>query len=232
MNLGLIRQIGTAKETKGTGTVPISQFTIIGRVVAWIIESLNPDKMEYAVNGLYNLLQSHYEKKISSINMFNSIYHRKCKENGLFGILIDYHRELLESGALVIDKRGFVQQLTIIPVYSAGNTFWTLWNDAAMELDAPTRLRFFHHLKLHIERKAEDECQGFGAFEKLRYKTKNNPASVIIEGSCMNCGSNVLRVFWLPEYMHKAYESYPNGVISEACYYCKKDSTLKFPILM
>jgi hypothetical protein len=38
MNLGLIRQIGTAKETKGTGTVPISQFTIIGRVVAWIIE--------------------------------------------------------------------------------------------------------------------------------------------------------------------------------------------------
>src|SRR5919202_1840444 len=92
VNMGLLRHVGTAKETKGTGTVDIFQFTIIGRVVAWIVESLNSDKREYAINGLYNLLQSHYEKKISSINMFNSIYHRKCKENGLFGILIDYHR--------------------------------------------------------------------------------------------------------------------------------------------
>ena len=54
VNMGLIRQIGTAKETKGTGTVDIFQFTIIGRVVAWIVESLNPAKREYAVNGLYN----------------------------------------------------------------------------------------------------------------------------------------------------------------------------------
>ena len=61
VNMGLIRQIGTAKETKGTGTVDIFQFTIIGRVVAWIVESLNPAKREYAVNGLYNLLQSHYQ---------------------------------------------------------------------------------------------------------------------------------------------------------------------------
>jgi hypothetical protein len=121
VNMGLIRQVGTAKETKGTGTVDIYQFTIIGRVVAWIVESLNADKREYAANGLYNLLQSHYSKKISSINMFNSIYHRKCKENGLFGIIVDYHRELLESGALAIDKRGFSQQLTIQPVYSIGN---------------------------------------------------------------------------------------------------------------
>ncbi|MFL6420613.1 MAG: hypothetical protein ACJ71P_14590 [Nitrososphaeraceae archaeon] len=180
----------------------------------------------------HNLFQSHYEKKISSINMFNSIYHRKCKENGLFGIIVDYHRELLESGALSIDKRGFSQQLTIQPVYSIGNNLWTIWNDSAMELDVHTRMRVFHHLKLQIERKAEDECQGFGGFEKLRYKTKDNPASVIIEGICANCSRSILRAFWLPEYMRKAFESYPNGVMNEPCYYCKKDGSLKFPILM
>jgi hypothetical protein len=73
---------------------------------------------------------------------------------------------------------------------------------------------------------------GFGGFEKLRYKTKHNPASVVIEGSCANCSRNILRAFLLPEYVHKAFESYPNGVINEPCYYCKKDGSLKFPILI
>jgi hypothetical protein len=87
-------------------------------------------------------------------------------------------------------------------------------------------------IDLQIERKAEDECQAFGGFEELRYKTKNNPQSVIIEGRCTNCGRNVLRAFWLLDYMRKAFESYPNGIISEACYYCKRDGPLEFPILL
>jgi hypothetical protein len=101
-----------------------------------------------------------------------------------------------------------------------------------MELDVPTRLRLFHHLKLHIERRAEDDCQAFGAFEKLRYETKDNPEYVTIEGRCTNCGYYGPGTFWLREYMRKAYESYPNVVIKEACSYCKKDGSLEFPILL
>jgi hypothetical protein len=101
-----------------------------------------------------------------------------------------------------------------------------------MELDVHTRMRFYHHLKLQIERKAEDECQGFGGFENMCYKTKNNPASIIIEGSCTNCSRNILRAFWLPDYIRKAFESYPNGLINETCYYCKKDGSVEFPILI
>ncbi|MGC2575876.1 MAG: hypothetical protein WA364_30605 [Candidatus Nitrosopolaris sp.] len=39
VNLGLIVQIGTAKQSKGTGTVPIFEFTHVGHAIAWIIES-------------------------------------------------------------------------------------------------------------------------------------------------------------------------------------------------
>lgn len=73
---------------------------------------------------------------------------------------------------------------------------------------------------------------GFGGFENMCYKTKNNPASIIIEGSCTNCGRNILRAFWLPDYIRKAFESYPNGLINETCYYCKKDGSVEFPILI
>jgi hypothetical protein len=37
VNIGLLGQTGTAKETKGSGTVPTYQFTSIGNVVAWIV---------------------------------------------------------------------------------------------------------------------------------------------------------------------------------------------------
>ena len=50
VDMGLIRQVATAKQTKGTGTVPIFQFTIIGRVVSWIVESLNPAKRRFLVS--------------------------------------------------------------------------------------------------------------------------------------------------------------------------------------
>jgi hypothetical protein len=60
INLGLIVQIGTAKESKGTGIVNIFQFTEVGHMMAWVVESMNPDKIKYAENQLYELFQSHY----------------------------------------------------------------------------------------------------------------------------------------------------------------------------
>jgi hypothetical protein len=73
VNLGIIVQVGTAKETKGTGIVSIFQFTEVGRMMAWIVESMNPDKRTYAENQLYELFQNHYKKEpSSSIDMFCS----------------------------------------------------------------------------------------------------------------------------------------------------------------
>jgi hypothetical protein len=45
-------QVGTAKESKGTGVVDIFQFTEVGCMMAWVNENMNTDKIEYAENQL------------------------------------------------------------------------------------------------------------------------------------------------------------------------------------
>ena len=81
VNIGLLAQTGTAKETKGSGTVPIYQFTSIGNVVAWVVESMNVNKREDAINQLYNLFQDNFKDSSSCTDILNSIYYEKCKEH-------------------------------------------------------------------------------------------------------------------------------------------------------
>jgi hypothetical protein len=235
INMGLIMHIGTAKETKGTGTVDIFQFTTLGRVMAWVVESVNPDKREYAENQIYDLFQNHYKKEPSSIDIFCSIYYRKCKERGLFGDLVEHYRKMVGAPILLLGRPGFSRGLMIVPTRNMKRdiNFWILWNDSVMELEVDTRERMFHHLKLEIERKAEEACHAFGAFERLRYKTKDNPEFVTIEGQCKNCNLYTPGTFWLNEYLHKVFKAYPNEVIvGKQCSACKNDDSLEFSIIL
>jgi len=228
--LGLIEQIGTAKQTKGTGTVRIFQFTPVGHVIAWILESMNMSKRELAINRLYELFQDNFKDEPSCNDMFNSIYYRKIKELGLFGLFIDRYREQLESD--VIYRQGFFQQLLILPGYDTDSDihFYKLWNDSIMELDPDTRMHLYHHLKLDFERKAEYECHAFRNFEIFRFQWRDNPRSLVVEGHCIACGY-ISRIFEFNEYMRLAISNYRNGVIKLLCVYCKENA-LEFPILI
>lgn len=234
INLGLIVQTGWEKETKGTGTVPIFQFTIIGQFVAWIVESLDASKKEYAIDQLFNLFQDHLRINPSSTDIFTSIYYQKCKEHGLFGEFVNRYKELLESDIPIFNKRGFFQRLLILPKYNIDSDidFWKLWNDSVLQLDQDQRLHFFHHIKLDIEREAEEKCHAFGEFEKVRYESRDNPNSVTIEGYCKNCGFYTVAAFQLDKYMWHMHGASPSGVIIMTCSNCKKDGSIEFPILI
>jgi hypothetical protein len=81
-------------------------------------------------------------------------------------------------------------------------------------------------------REAEEACHAFAAFEKERFKAKNMPDLVTVEGQCMNCGLYTPCSFWLDKYMDMVYEVYPNGVIVIMCPNCKKDDSLEFRMLL
>jgi hypothetical protein len=183
---------------------------------------------------LYNLFQDSFKNNSSSTDIFHSIYYKKCKELGLFGHFIDRYRELLESDTPIMNKQGFFQHLLIMPMYNIDSDidFWMLWSDSVLQLDPDTKSRFLHHIKLDIERKAEDECHAFGAFERLRFKTRDNPESVTVEGNCNKCGLYIPVALQLHEYMHMTNESYPNGVITITCPNCRKEESVEFTILI
>lgn len=234
VKMGLIVQTGTAKESKGTGVVDIYQFTKVGEVVAWIVEGMNTNRREYAINQLYELFQYNFKDNPSCTDKFNSIYYRKCKERGLFGAFTDRYRELLESDKAIMNRQGFFQRLLILPGYNIDSSvdFLKLWNDTIAELDPDTRSRFYHHIKLDFERKAEDGCHAFRVFEILRYRVKDEPNSIVVEGHCNTCGLYRPAAFKLDGYMEMLHRAYPKGVIVTPCENCKKDDTLEFPILI
>jgi hypothetical protein len=232
-NLGLMAQIGIATQTKGTGTVPIFQFTPVGHAIAWIIESTG-DKRESAIEKLYELFQDNFKDDASCNDMFNSIYYRKIRELGLFGLFIDRYREQLESD--IINRQGFFQQLLILPGYDTDSdtNFYKLWLDSIMELDEDTRMRLYHHLKLDFERKAEYECHAFRNFEVSRFKVRHNPQSVVVEGHCNTCGY-ISTTFEINHYMSLAIKEYRNGVIKLPCFNCRvnaRENALEYPILI
>jgi hypothetical protein len=72
IELGLIAKIGTAKESRGTGTVDIYRFTKVGEVVAWIVEAMNTNRREYAIDQLYELFQDNFKDNPSCTDKFNS----------------------------------------------------------------------------------------------------------------------------------------------------------------
>jgi hypothetical protein len=132
-----------------------------------------------------------------------------------------------------MNKQGFFQHLLILPGYNIDSSidFLKLWRDSVSELDPDTRIRFYHHIKLDFERKAEDECHVFGAFERLRYRTKDNPKLVVVEGYCKACGFYTPAAFKLDGYMEMLHRGYPSGVIVIPCKNCKK-SDAEYPILI
>jgi hypothetical protein len=119
VDVGLIMQVRTEKETKGTGTVPIFQFTTLGWVMAWVVESMNPYRREHALNQIYEIFQNHYRKEpSSSIDIFCSIYYRKCKERGIFGDLIEHYKKVVGVPLPMLGRHGFSYHLMLIPKYN------------------------------------------------------------------------------------------------------------------
>lgn len=101
-----------------------------------------------------------------------------------------------------------------------------------LQLDPDMRQHLLHHTKLDIERRAEDECHSFGEFEKVRFKYRDAPYSVTVEGYCKNCDVYIPVAFKLDGYMAMVHKAYPNGIIVTKCSNCKKDESLEFPILI
>lgn len=203
--------------------------------MAWVVESMNPVRREYAMNQIYELFQNHYKKEPpSSIDIFCSIYYRKCKERGIFGDLIEHYKKVVGVPVPMLGRHGFSYRLMLIPKYNIDSNidFQSLWNDSIAELEPKTRELLFQHIKLEIERKAEAECHAFGAFEKERLTAKNIPDLVAVEGQCTNCNRYSPGSFLLDKYIDMVYEAYPNGVMVITCPVCKKDGSLEFSILI
>ena len=133
---------------------------------------------------------------------------------------------------LLLGRPGFTRKLTLVPPNNI--EFWPLWNDTVMELDSDIKAHLFHHIKLEIERKAEEECHAFGTFERVRYETKDKkPELVTIEGQCKSCKNYTPAAFPLNEYLQEVLKAYPSEVVvCKQCPACENNDSLEFSLVL
>jgi hypothetical protein len=100
VNVGLIDTLGRTKVQKGDATTPIYQYNGLAYLLAWLIESFDPNKRELANNEIYNLLDANFKALASpsSYGKFNAALYKKYKDRGVFGtFVVDPLRERLDS---------------------------------------------------------------------------------------------------------------------------------------
>jgi len=96
--LGLVKH-GKAKQQKGTAEIPVYTYSRPGYILAWIIESFNPNRRDGANNEIYNWLEMIYsiDNHSSSNVIFYAHLFKKCKETGQFDYIVSLFREVINS---------------------------------------------------------------------------------------------------------------------------------------
>ena len=93
--LGLIQNIGTRKQRKGSGSVTVYKYTDFGHLLAWIIQSFDPAMSEEANAQIYRIIGTilKIDKDSPSLDIFYLSFLGKCKDNRVFGDIVYLFKE-------------------------------------------------------------------------------------------------------------------------------------------
>lgn len=94
--IGLVKH-RNVKQQKGTGETAVYMFSPYGYVLAWIIESFNPNSRDNANNEIHKWLEIIYrvEEYSSSTIIFYARFFKKCNEKGQFEYIVSLFRSVL-----------------------------------------------------------------------------------------------------------------------------------------
>ena len=221
VELELLQIAGEGKIQTGTGTTPIYKHTIFGLLIAWIIELQNiydteisdleedQRRRKIATDEIYDILQGVLKKGYRCAPTTLLVYSKFleiCKEQKLFGNLIQLMNSILLSEDDMITMENFIHRLMEFDFKSENSKLLfrlILWNGTLNSLDERTRNVFLHNAKLDIERKVVEGLKNLRGYESLMLKALEYPKiQVILECNCncKQCRSYILRMLDVRKY--------------------------------
>lgn len=230
IELNLIEEVGTTKETKGNSNIPIYRHTVNGTLVALIIEGEKSNTN--VIEDIYNLLQNYFKESPSSVDIFYSIFYDKCKKAGIFEGVVAAHSKVIKSDFPITHLPGFLQHLMIRSMDKEYNqVIVQLWKDSLNELEAPIKAHFLHNFKLELELRMRTKIGDFRGYEKMRFKTRNNYNIVSLQGICLSCNNYTSLGLELVQYLEEIHLN-PRSNVHLPCPECRTDDNLVIPYLL
>ena len=229
IQLNLVEISGSEKQEKGNAYVNIYDYTFFGHLLAWLIESFNPQKREKANEEIYNLFSSFYNQyQTWSQYAFSSALYKKYLDRGVFGDFVV--GKLRERVDINIEIWSMQELLSILTVPSFDNDkdlkfYMQLWNETMNEMDPNLRPLILYRLKLEFERDIGYRVKNQDIFEKLCFEIRDKYDMVVMEGYCKNCNCYMYGAASLVEYLEIAGAA-PSESIMGRCTNCNSDSAI------
>jgi hypothetical protein len=206
------------------------KYTHSGYFLAWVIQSFNLSKREYASNKVYRILQLNSQDNPSTADIFSASLNKKCMDLHVFDdFVVNPLREALHS-----DTKNFQDYVkSPIKYYDKVedlDLFSKLWFETLDELDTKARLLFLYQIKTDIEKKMEKQSRYPNEYEVHRFNSRSKYGVVALEAICMDCNFYSYIEFDVIEYI-KQVIPYPHRQITDKCEGCKKSNSLIIPSL-
>jgi hypothetical protein len=192
IQLDLIKPIGTRQSKKGTGEITLYTYTEFGFLFAWTLESDKGDKAK-VISEVYDLIQSIFRRGryAPSSSILYSEFFKICKQAGTFQDIVDLIRTTLTSKNQTVTTIGeFIQQIQQLSFNDPDKTIFfnfLLWEETFNKLDPQIQNLVMYNLKIDLERRMDLQVKNDRNYEKLRFKVKDDPRSIALEGYCTKC---------------------------------------------
>jgi hypothetical protein len=193
------------KQKWGDGTTDSFKFTIFGKLLGWIITSIDCDNSivkdissttyhrEMINTQIFNSLQQIFNKgkyAPTTIDILTSRFISRCMQRKWFGNIVNLFKNALNDKEVVIETiSDFLRELTTCNFKEQNNKviFCELWDETIMKLEPAIKNIVLYNTKLSIERKMQDHIKAYQSYEKMWFKFKDDYSKVVVQCSCTNC---------------------------------------------
>jgi hypothetical protein len=130
---------------------------------------------------------------------------RKFKENDVFGYLVKYMIELLESDHIVRDISELINQTLIFRSADSVfvNKYNQLWEETLNELEPHLKELVMFRIKMLYENRMKLRAYDVAQFEQARFAARERFDKLVLECGCLSCSYFRYEMIDLPEYLAK-----------------------------
>ena len=205
------------KQKKSDGTTDSFRFTIFGKLLGWIIESIDFDsssinRRETINKQIFNLLQQIFKTGDYSptIDVLASNFISECIQLNAFGYIVNLLKNTLnDQKTPIYEVSDLLHNITTcnFKEQNLRVIFTRLWNKTITNLEPRIKDLVLYNLKLAFEHDIQNHVKAYQPYEKMWFKFKGDHRVVAVECSCTNCEYYTPAVIGVMEYKERKFYS-------------------------
>jgi hypothetical protein len=186
--LNLIEEKGPIKASRGKEQTVRLSFTHFGYLIAWIIDSFNENRRQASSIEIYKILEYNHKDRPASFDFFALALTEKHKSLGTFEeLVINTLRDRVNDPNWHIDSMLELIDSLSIPNFRNAKLFYTIWLQTLNELEENQRNIVKQYVKLNIGSLIEKNLKYSRGYEEMRYRLRDKPFMLAVEGTCNRC---------------------------------------------